>query len=467
MEVTKDMNRAVFASLTILCVLSVSSITGLTHLAKADSGSIYIRADGSIDPPTAPIAIVDNITYTFTGDVNESISMLAIVVERDNIVVDGQGYTVQGTGSGTGTGITLSERNNVTIKNMTIKTFGIGIYVCNSSSHNSFSGNNITANSYGIAIVYSSDNSISGNSITANKWDGIDVGNSSSYNNISGNKITANNGDGIFIDFSSNNSMNRNNLTNNGEGIRFYYSCSNNSVNGNNMANNGNGTTFYYSSSDNTIYHNNFLNNTNQVYSSSSTNLWDNGFEGNYWSDYIGTDSNQDGIGDAPYIIDTDNTDHCPLMGLFHSFYTHQSELEVISNSTIGDVALSFVIIPFGPIPWYLHLSGVTGQEGTTGFCRITFPNILMNSSSYPIREGNPPNSSQISGRILMSNGTHTTLYFTYVHPVLDSRIDVLSEFQSFLILPLFFIAILLTVTLFRKRRTKCLRIDKFKHEKT
>jgi hypothetical protein len=51
---------------------------------KAESGTIYIRADGSIDPPTAPISTVDNITYTPTDNIiNESIT-----IQRDNILVD-------------------------------------------------------------------------------------------------------------------------------------------------------------------------------------------------------------------------------------------------------------------------------------------------------------------------------------------------------------------------------------------
>jgi len=55
---------------------------------KADTvqalGTIYIRADGSIDPPTAPITTVDNVTYTLTGNIYDS-----IVVERNNTVIDG------------------------------------------------------------------------------------------------------------------------------------------------------------------------------------------------------------------------------------------------------------------------------------------------------------------------------------------------------------------------------------------
>jgi len=79
-------------------------------------------------------------------------------------------------------------------------------------------------------------------------------------------------------------------------------------------------------SSGNRIFHNNFINNVQQnVYSSTSVNVWDDGYPsgGNYWSDYTGVDSHRgtfqnetgsDGIGDTPYIIDANNRDCLPLM---------------------------------------------------------------------------------------------------------------------------------------------------------
>ena len=41
---------------------------------------------------------------------------------------------------------------------------------------------------------------------------------------------------------------------------------------------------------------------------------WDNGKEGNYWSNYTGADANRDGIGDTPHVINEKNTDNYPLM---------------------------------------------------------------------------------------------------------------------------------------------------------
>jgi len=129
-------------------------------VAKA-SGTIYIRADGSIDPPIAPIFSSDNVTYTFTDNIYDG-----IVVERDNIIVDGAGYTVQG--SGTVTGVTLSLRSNVTVRDMEITGFiyGFSLYY---STGNTISGNNITNNTVGISFgVGASNNKLYHNSFIDN-----------------------------------------------------------------------------------------------------------------------------------------------------------------------------------------------------------------------------------------------------------------------------------------------------------
>jgi parallel beta-helix repeat protein len=345
------------------------------------SGTIYIRADGSIDPPTSPIYTVDNITYTLTGNITSDAD--GIVIERDNIVVDGAGYTMTGSGSGNGT--TLMNRSNVTVRDTTTKDFYNGIWLESSSnntlsenivtanydkgikldysSDNVLSGNNVKENNGGIEIGYSSDNVLSGNIVKENNYginlysssnntlssnnianndDGIVLGYSSN-NTLFENNVTANNDDGIWIDSSSENTLSSNNVANNINGIRLE-SSSNNTLSGNNVANNDNGIVLgSYSNNtlsennianngigiwlgnliNNNIVHNNFLNNTFQAYQAypqlSNPNIWDKGNPsgGNYWSDYNGTDANHDGIGDTPYVIDANNTDHYPLMTLY------------------------------------------------------------------------------------------------------------------------------------------------------
>jgi parallel beta-helix repeat protein len=128
---------------------------------------------------------------------------------------------------------------------------------------------------------------------------------------------------GVYLDHVSNISLVRNIITDNTD-YGVYFDCSTNSILiENTVCNNWMGILLWYSSG-NAIYHNNF-NNTIQVYAEASTNAWDGGYPigGNYWSSYAGTDkfsgpnqniAGSDGIGDTPYIIDSQNIDKYPLI---------------------------------------------------------------------------------------------------------------------------------------------------------
>jgi parallel beta-helix repeat protein len=223
------------------------------------SGTIYIRSDGSVEG-TDKIQQNGNV-YTFTDNiVNQS-----IVVEKDNIVVDGAGYTLEGDEKIEA--IWLENRCNVTIKNMQINHFGEGIKIMGTGSeNNTIIGNNITDNGHetygnGIALTFgASQTTISGNNITGN-WVGVFVY-LGSGNIISENYITAN-GLGVWI-YGPSNHIIRNDIINNGKGVLVDIGV-------------------------NTIYHNNFVNNTVQAEvgeASSAVNIWDDGYPsgGNYWN---------------------------------------------------------------------------------------------------------------------------------------------------------------------------------------
>ena len=128
------------------------------------SGAIIISSDGSINPTSAPIQ-KSGETYTllesFTGN---------ITVQRDNIVLDGAGFVVTSTVTGTETtvGVDLSYRSNIRVTNLQVSGFVQGIHLLNSSGC-TIIGNNITGNIDGIRIDNSTNNSFIGNSITANR----------------------------------------------------------------------------------------------------------------------------------------------------------------------------------------------------------------------------------------------------------------------------------------------------------
>ena len=68
---------------------------------------------------------------------------------------------------------------------------------------------------------------------------------------------------------------------------------------------------------NNSFYRNNFLGEPPELGVGTKAPgpiIWDNGVEGNYWVGYRGSDANNDGIGDTPYIIDSNNQDNYPIM---------------------------------------------------------------------------------------------------------------------------------------------------------
>ena len=318
------------------------------NMVKA-GGTIYIRSDGTV-VGTDKIQRDGNV-YTFTGNIYDS-----IVVERDNIVVDGAGYTLQGTGSGKG--IDLSDRNTVTIQNVEIKEFNDGIWLFE-ASNNTLIGNSITANNqWGIRLAGSSNNTVSGNNITNNDYGGIVVM-TSDNNTISGNTVTSN-FRGLDFTASENNIVSENRIANNNDGIAlenmhnsiigntiknnsdtgiFLHGAGLNNIIGNNLTNNRRGilVSICY---NNVIYHNNFVKNTFHIETDESNGIWDNGEEGNYWDDYAGVDNDGDGIGDTPYVIDENNQDNYPLMNQWIPPTQHSEPFAIWVAAAIAILAL-------------------------------------------------------------------------------------------------------------------------------
>lgn len=157
----------------VLVLFLASTLTITLHVQPVKaSGTIYIRADGSVDPPTAPIQRNGDI-YTLTSNITSAAD--GIVIERNNMTLDGAGYTLQGTREWDYSGIYLSERSNVTIKNVKIKAFYYGILLRSYTYNNTVTNNTIANNDRGIFIESNWVGSyIVGNLVTNNTF-GIEI----------------------------------------------------------------------------------------------------------------------------------------------------------------------------------------------------------------------------------------------------------------------------------------------------
>lgn len=238
--------------------------------AEEHDNAIYIRADGSIDPAEASVQRSEDI-YTLTANIFSSKN--GIVIERDNVTLDGADHALQGTTwSGYGTGIDLSHRSNIKIRNIEIRQFYYGISLSYSSS-NTILESNITNNVHGISVEYSNDSSISGSNVTANRGSayfrvigyGISLV-SSNNNSIFGNNIVANADSGIVISSSSNNAIYENSIANHTvQAIALGGSSSNNNVFGNSIKNN-NMAIIAGGASNNSISANSITDNSRAIY---------------------------------------------------------------------------------------------------------------------------------------------------------------------------------------------------------
>lgn len=169
--------------------LTILSALTLRVNPASEFDMIYIRADGSIDPPDAPITTDDNITYTFTANIRA----VSIIVQRDDIVIDGHGYTLQATIETYGSGIFLMGRENVTVRNITIMHFQDCISLVDATKC-TIHGNIMMECYVGVWVFSSSNNTIFNNTIVdVYPWVDIRAGillQGSSFNTILRNNLT-------------------------------------------------------------------------------------------------------------------------------------------------------------------------------------------------------------------------------------------------------------------------------------
>jgi len=196
-------NKKVTCIIFTLLLISTFILTFKIKTVISLVGTIYIKPDGSIDPPTAPITRVGN-TYKLTANIYN----YSIVIQKSGITLDGNGYTLQA--DGTSIGISLTSITGVTIKNLKIIKFAYGIYSYDSNT-NTITENTITNNTItGIALYYSPTNTISSNTIRYNR-EGVYLFESPSCT-LTSNTIT-NNDNGLMLIQSGSCTLTQNTLT--------------------------------------------------------------------------------------------------------------------------------------------------------------------------------------------------------------------------------------------------------------
>ena len=262
--------------------------------AASDGDTVFVRNGTYYENVVVnkSVSLIGENADTTTIDGNETGKVVHVIA--NGIVISG--FTVQNSGRTVGLdgGIYLDNSFNSSVYNNKAIDCYAGIYLFNCSGCSVYHNNaSHSLNIKGIGLDSCFSCSIYSNN-AINNW-----------------------ADGISILDSSNCFVCCNNASNNGlVGIELQQS-SNCSVYENIASYNRNTGIFLGFSSNNTLYHNNFINNPHQtsIWGECFNNTWDNGCEGNYWSNYNGTDFDGDGIGDE--YLPWEGVDNYPLMNIY------------------------------------------------------------------------------------------------------------------------------------------------------
>ena len=370
---------------------NISSVTQLTLSTPTPQATIRYTLDGSVPNENSsiyvsPITIDQNLTikakayragyipsqvvtynYVFVqlqlacGDtIDSNITLtqdivcgqdqwVALTISSNNITIDCNGHTINGSPGIDDWGINIIGRSGITIKNCTFLNLNFPIYH-EDGSYTKIIDNNFWYTRHGPILRKGSNNLIMDNNIIGTEMDGIGVigylndGIPSSDNNVINNQVIGCGSDyasvdlsyahgtivrdnniyatgqydssGIMLSAFSSNNLVEHNLINNGDyGIWVAWGSSNNLFKNNRISNSYyNGLYLDSEVYNNVVTQNDFLNNYSNAYQEADqTNVWSQNGVGNYWFNHNCIDINIPiGICDNPYYL-PGGVDNFPL----------------------------------------------------------------------------------------------------------------------------------------------------------
>jgi nitrous oxidase accessory protein len=282
----QGMGRVVTVAAADVIVRGVTVQHSGTSLATEDSG-IFVTSDGDR-------ALIDGnqLQHNLIG---------VYLKGPDNAVVRGNDITgsTDPHVNDRGNGVQLWNTPGSVVEDNDIRYGRDGIFVT-TSRNNVFRGNRLRDLRFAIHYMYTNDSEVSDNHSTGNH-----VGYALMYSDrlqISSNVSDGDRDRGMFFNYANHSEIKGNRVTGGAEKCVFIYNANVNRFHGNTFTDCQVGIHFTAGSERNQVYENAFVNNRTQVKYVGTRHIeWSLDGQGNYWSDNMAFDLDNDGVADQAY----------------------------------------------------------------------------------------------------------------------------------------------------------------------
>lgn len=343
---------------------------GVTFLAVL----LLAEGAGAVKEINSCTDITSPDTYVLSANIVNSAASKCINITSSNVILDGAGYTIDGTGTENTYGVYVYDPagvglTNVNVKNLKIMDWDYGIYYSGyfETANGSITDNFVSSNHPGITLEYASNHILTNNSMSYGGIELIYSRNNKITNNNAGiflhhsygNTITGNNASskgGILLNYAADNIITHNDVSSNHYGISTSYAASNvladnkitesdtgiylgpvtddNTITDNNISSNSYGISSYYAS-NNTITNNIVSSNDYGIYLTFSSN---NTIYNNYFSNTNNAWDDGNNIWNIKKIAGTNIIGGSWLGGNYWSDYTGED----INGDGLGDTLIPY-----------------------------------------------------------------------------------------------------------------------------
>lgn len=267
-------------------------------------------------PVDGPIVIKEPGTYQLDSDIAGAGQNAAIEITASNVVFDGGGHVLVGTGTRDIPGVLVWNEHgaaptDIVIRNLTIKGWEHGVHALGTSSLTLVNVTALENRQHGLYLFSATNSTVRDCRVQRNEGSGIVLSDVSHDNVIEGNTVTNNRQNGLMLIASDRNRLTGNTVR---ENDAYGIDC--------------------YLTKENVVADNLFFNTNNTHVEELDRNTWSLSSSdgpniaggpkrgGNYWGEPAGggfsdltPDANGDGFCDSPFVIHEGNVDQLPLKG--------------------------------------------------------------------------------------------------------------------------------------------------------